>query len=347
MKRVRNGPRPVTLREVADAAGVHFSTVSRVINPATRGQITSDVAHRVLAIAEQLGYRANTLASSLRTRRSHAVGVVVPDITSLLFPPILQGIEETLIEKGYVSIIGNTDNDPARHARVLREMMGRQIDGLILATATLHDPVIEEWTKRGVPLVMINRTDETGHAPSVITDELRGMALAVNHVAALGHTLIGHVAGPQGLSTGATRAHGFRLAMAALGLPAAPEVMVAATVFGRDAGRAACAQLLKHRPHITAIVAANDLLALGCYDALRDLGLACPETVSVTGYNDLPFVDMVMPPLTTIRIRQREMGAQAAHVLLRWIENDQASNVDIVLRPSLVVRQSTAPPRKI
>jgi LacI family transcriptional regulator len=335
----------VTMKQVAEAAGVHFSTVSRVLNPATRDMVTREVVARVLEVADRLGYRANTLASSLRTRRSRVIGVVVPDIASLLFPPILEGIESTLLEQGYMTIVSNTANDPERHRSVLAGMIERQVDGLILATATLNGSTVEAWVESRAPVVLINRTDETGRLPSVINDDLRGIGLAVAHVAALGHDRVGHIAGPQGLSTGAMRYRGFQVAVSELGLPRGEEFIALAESFSRPAGRKACHDLLDRDLGVTALVAANDLLALGCYDALSERGLACPADISVTGYNDAPFVDMVMPPLTTVRIRQREMGVEAARLLLERMAQPQGTAIDILLRPTLVERRSTdAPP---
>ncbi len=330
------------MKEVAEAAGVHFSTVSRVLNPATRERVSPELVSRVLAAADQLGYRANTLASSLRTRRSRVVGVLVPDIASLLFPPILEGIEETLLAKGYMTIVGNTANDPERHRLVLAGMMERQVDGLILATATLREPALENGIDK--PLVLINRTDQTGRAPAVIPDEIRGIGLAVEHVAQLGHKRIGHIAGPQWLSTGAMRLRGFREALAKMGLEDDPDRIVIAETFSREAGRKACHALMEHAAGLTALVAANDLLALGCYDALAERGLTCPGDVSVTGYNDAPFVDMVMPPLTTVRLKQREMGIEAARLLLARLQDESLAPVDVLLPPQLIARKSTASP---
>lgn len=334
----------ITLKQVAKAAGVHFSTVSRALNPATRNRVKPDVAERVIAVAARLGYRANGIASSLRTRRSRVVGFVVPDIGSLLFPPILEGIEQTLLERGYMTIVGNTANDPERHRGVLAGMIERQVDGLILATATLRDPTVEEWVERRAPLVLINRTDESGRAPAVINDDVRGIGLAVAHLAALGHRRIAHIAGPQHLSTGTMRLRGFELAMAERHL--APSCIVTAASFSRDAGGAACADLLARGSAVTAIVAANDLIALGCYDALAAHGLSCPQDISVIGYNDTPLVDMVMPPLTTIRIKQRDMGIEAARLLLARMGQERAAPGNVLMPPELVVRQSTGAPHR-
>jgi LacI family transcriptional regulator len=336
---------PITLKQVATAAGVHYSTVSRALNPATRALVKPPISARILATAARLGYRANTLASSLRTKRSHVVGVVVPDIASLLFPPILEGIEHALLREGYMTIVANTANDPDRHRRILSGMIERQVDGLILATASLRDPVLDEWLEERAPIVLINRTDESGRAPAVISDDVRGIGLAVKHLAALGHTRIAHIAGPSWLSTGAMRLRGFQLACAELSLPKTKQVVIHAAAFSRDAGRDAGRALLGREPGVSAIVAANDLLALGCYDALSEKGLSCPADMSVTGYNDAPFMDLVQPPLTTIRIKQRDMGAVAARVLLARMAGEDAG-ADILLRPELIKRKSTAPLRK-
>jgi LacI family transcriptional regulator len=333
--------KPVTIKQVAQAAGVHFSTVSRALKPTTRHQVNPQIASRILETARRLGYRTNALASGLRTRRSYVVGVIVPDIASLLFPPILEGIESTLLTEGYMTIVANSANDPIRHRRILTGMTERQVDGLILATATLDDPIFSNETDRPTPIVLMNRTDESGLAPAVINDDIRGIGLAVRHLLALGHTRIAHIAGPASLSTGAMRRRGFQLAVAELMQPIHPSAIVNAEVFSRDAGYSACLRLLDAHPSTTAIVAANDLLALGCYDALKERNIRCPQDISITGYNDAPFVDMVSPPLTTVRIKQREMGIEAARLVLARM-NGQEQTADILLRPELIERESTA-----
>ncbi len=334
----------VTLKQVAEAAGVHFSTVSRALNPATRAQVKPQIAARVLQASQQLGYRANALASSLRTRRSHVIGMVVPDIMSLLFPPILEGVEATLLKEGYMTIVANSANDPARLRRILSGMIERQVDGLILATATLRDSVLDEEIAARAPVVLINRTDESGRAPAVVNDDIRGIGLAVRHLASLGHRRIAHIAGPRWLSTGMMRLRGFNLAVGELSLADAKPPLIEAETFTREAGRIACLRLIAGHPEITAIVAANDLLALGCYDVFAERHISCPGDISVTGYNDAPFVDMVSPPLTTIRIRQHEMGVEAARLLLARMSGQEIA-ADVLLRPELVQRCSTAVPR--
>ena len=298
----------------------------------------------MIRAAEELGYRPNRIARGLKTSRSHTIGVVIPDITNPLFPPILRGIEDRLDEAGYTSLIVNTDNDPERERTDLETMRARQVDGFISATARLDRELLLELA--GTPFVLVNRSLEDGSVPAVTVNDRRGIALAVEHVVALGHERIGHVAGPQDLSTGHRRHLGFTEAMRAAGLEAPPEHIRFGASFTEDEGARACEELLDAAPELTAIVAANDLLAIGCYDALEERGLSCPDDLSITGFNDMPFVDRLRPPLTSVRIPQREIGKVAADLLLEQLRGGGETATEILLEPTLVIRGSTAPPRR-
>jgi LacI family transcriptional regulator len=194
--------------------------------------------------------------------------------------------------------------------------------------------------------VLVIRTDAGKLVPSVVSDDEAGMGLAVDHLIALGHRHLGHVAGPQDTSTGALRRAGFEAGLAQAGVPAQEIAVEAAPAYSREAGRVAALRLLERKPDLTAIVAANDLLALGVYDALAARGLNCPKDVSVVGHNDMPYVAMLSPPLTTVRIAQREMGDKAARLLLAKISDPEARHDHIVLAPELIARGSTASPRR-
>ena len=335
----------ITIEDVARAAGVHASTVSRALNPQRQALVTGAVAARVAAAARRLGYRPDPVAAGLRTRRSSTIGVLVPDIANPLFPPILRGIEAALGDAGYTAIIANTDNDPQRASDALERLAARRADGIILATASRRDSLLERCRKLGLPVVLVNRSIDGGSVSAVVTDDEAGAALAVRHLALLGHRAIGHVAGPRRLSTGAQRRRGFVAALRAIGAGTQPPPIAEAETYEIEAGARAAAALLATNPGITAIVAANDLLALGCYDEAKRLGLACPRDISITGFNDMPFADRFDPPLTTVRIPHRAMGAEAARLLLAEIENPRSPKRAIELQPELVVRGSTARPR--
>jgi LacI family transcriptional regulator len=333
---------PVTLRDVAGRAGVHPATASRALNPETRILVSEDTARRVLDAAEALGYRPNPVARSLRTRRSHTVGVLIPDLNNPLFPPIVRGLEDRLAAAGYVALIGNTDSDDERERMVFEQMRARHVDGLVLATARLHHPLLAEAFRAEMPVVLINRLAQDYSFPSVSVDNERGIRMAVAHLSALGHRRIAHIAGPQEMSTGLSRYRGFVSAMESGGLEVDKDLVVFAKAFTVEEGVRCSRLLLEQGAGCTAIAAANDMLAVGCYAALDEAGLRCPEDISVVGFNDMPFIDRLRPPLTTIRFPHYQVGTEAAHLLLERIAEHAGPVKILYLAPELVIRGSTA-----
>ncbi len=339
--------RITTLKDVADEAGVHISTASRALNPDTRSVVNHKTAVRVLAVAERLEYRPHPLAQGLRTNRTLTIGMIVPDLMNPLFPPIHAGAESSLRGKGYSLLIGTDDDDPVKSKSTMSALLARRIDGLILATAHLGFTMPSPPHRDVVPAVLVNRTSESASLPSVVGDDHAGIGLVVRHLIAQGHTAIAHIAGPADLSTGLTRRDAFVSWMRAEGFEPRPKLILEADSFRTEAGRSACDALLDSGDSFTAIVAANDLIALGCYDALASRGIDVPGEVSVTGYNDMTFIDRVSPPLTTVAVPFREMGATAARMLLSRLEvgdgNEATLDTLTMLSPSLVVRGSTRP----
>jgi LacI family transcriptional regulator len=327
---------------VADAAGVHRSTASRALDPAATHLVAREVAARIQAAARQLGYRRDVVAASLRTKRSRLVGAVVPDIANPVFGPILAAMETELRRNGFAAIVANAGPDPEQQAEVVEHLIARRVEGLVLATVRQDDPVLTHCIQANVPTVLVNRAETGQRVSAVVSDDALGLRLAVEHLTSLGHRWVGHLAGPGHLSTGALRRRGYEDAMQAAGL-AENIVVVEAEVYAREAGRAAARALLDRSAALTAVAAANDLLALGLYEELKARNLSCPDDVSVVGHNDMPLVDMVAPPLTTIRIGHAEMGAEAARLLLRQI-GESTPPVTRVTTPVLIVRGSTSAP---
>ena len=330
-----------TIKDIAGRCGVHPSTVSRALSPDMKHLVAEDVAKRIHAAADALGYRLNLAAAALRTGRSGLIGVLVPDIADPGFPPILSGIADRLDAAGYATIVVDIGLRGSQQQFVDR-LIARGVDGLVLATASLRDTIVKHCLDAAMPAVLVNRLDGSARLPSVASDDAEGMRLAVAHLVALGHRRIGHVAGPPDISTGARRRTGFEASVARAGLTTRDTMIEIATAYTREAGREAALRLLDRKQRPSAIVAANDLLALGVYDALAARGLICPTDISVVGHNDMPYVDMLSPPLTTVRIAQREMGDAAAKLLLGSIAAPAAKREHIVLAPELIVRGSTA-----
>ncbi|MFB4277618.1 MULTISPECIES: LacI family DNA-binding transcriptional regulator [unclassified Nonomuraea] len=336
-------PPAPTLRDVAEAAGVHTATASRALNPKTRQQISAETARRVMRAAQALGYQPNSVARSLKTSRSSTVGLVIPDLTNPLFPPIVRGVESVLESDGYNVWIVNTDNDEERERATIESLRSRQVEGLIIATARLDHPLLRQLHEQGVTMVLVNRQVEHLPLPAVTGDDATGVAAAVRHLAGLGHTRIAHLSGPLTTSTGRVRSQSFRHAVRDLGL--AGDLVVECARWNEQDGAAAMRELLARAGDVTAVVAGNDLIALGCYDVFAERGLSCPGDVSVVGFNDMPFLDKLRPPLTTVAVPHHELGAEAARMLLDCIDEPDRPARSLLLPVSLVVRGSTAPPR--
>jgi len=334
-----------TLRDVAVAAGVHPATASRALNPATRGLVNADTARRVIKVAESLGYRPNPIARGLKTSKSGTVGLVIPDLTNPLFPPIVRGIEDVLEPAGYSGLIVNTDNDPGRERAQIELLRSRQVEGLIVATALVHHPLLEELRREGVVMVMVNRRPDGIDVPSITPDDASGVELAVQHLADLGHRRIAHIAGPSNTSTGVVRARSFRGTVRDLGLDDDPALVTTCRYWSEESGAEALRTLLDSGVSFSAVVAGNDLIALGCYDVFAERAIDCPGDISVVGFNDMPFLDKLRPPLTTVAIPHYQIGTEAARLLLDGIAEPSRPARSVLLPLTLVVRGSTAPPR--
>ena len=332
------------IKDIASRAGVHPSTVSRVLNPATRSMVSESLATEIVRIADELGYRRNPLASGLRTRRTFTVGVIIPDLTNPVFPPIVRGVEHTLDSAGYIAILADSGSKRRSEKALVENMQARQVDGLILAAANRKDPLVDQCIDQGIPLVLVNRTVDRHNVAAVINDDELGIDLALAHLVELGHREIAYVGGPQRTSTGYARYRAFLKSAKKAGLKIDRKLVINAREFTEAAGQSAFHEIAQAGKPFTAVLTANDLLALGCYDAMDELGLRCPADISVTGFNDMPYVDRFVPPLTTLHIPHDELGVQAALLLLERMQNPDTPAKQLRLEPRMVVRGSTAAP---
>jgi LacI family transcriptional regulator len=335
----------VKLIDVARAAGVHPGTASRALNPSTRDQVSRETSRRVARVAERLGYVPNAIARSLRTARSYIVAMVVPDVTNPLFPPMVRSAEQVLSSGGYTLVLTDTDNNAATERRQIELLRARGADGFIVATARWEDLMLDEIAEAGIPAVLVNRNTASGRLPYVGADERTGINLAVDHLVGLGHRRISYLAGPQDTSTGRERAAAFRQAVQGHGLPAGRGQVRACSAYTEAAGAQAASALIASGHDCTAILAGNDLIAFGVLDVLAKAGIRCPEQVSLIGFNDLPMVDKLTPPLTTVRLPLADMGALAARILLAEIDGTAANGpaAQSLLGVQLAVRGTTAP----
>lgn len=330
-----------TLRTVAQATGLHPSTVSRIL----RGELERSSAAtraRVLQAAEQLGYRPDFAARSLRMRQSCALGFLVPDVRNIVFVNIFVGAEAVARQRGYQLILSPVGNDQPPQKEHFDFLIERNVDGMLIATAKLSDPLLEQLENAEIPYVLVNRRT-ADYVSYVASDDEEGGRLVTRHLIELGHCRIAFVSGTRGVSTTEGRLAGYRAALAEANLPVEEQL-----IFGggyTTATGTAATRLLLNRPELpTAIVVSDDMMAMAVCRELTEQGLRVPEDVSVTGYNDLPIAALASPSLTTIDNRLELMGEQAAELLVNRIQG-QLPIKSSVISPRLVVRESSASPR--
>lgn len=333
--------RKVTIRDVAQLVGVHHSTVSRALNPGKKNKISPSVVRKIERAAEKLGYYPNIVAASLKQNRSFTVGVLIPDLMNPVFPPIIRGIQDTAEAAGYTVITANTDDDEQKERDALRMMQSRSIEGIIVATARREDPLVDECIEHHIPFVLVNRTVDREGVNAVIIDEDFGVRATLDHLFGLQHKRIAHIAGPQYTSTGYERAKTFRNYMRLHGLDG--DLIETTEKYTVEEGYGVFKKLLARDNSFTAVVAGTDLIALGCMDAMSEIGLLVPHNISLAGSNDNPFLSRMNPGLTTVQIPKYEMGSQATKVLLSMIAGENKDPVVLRMQPRLIIRNSTGP----
>ena len=336
-----------TLKDIARATGVHPSTVSRALDTSSRSSLSEEVVERVREAARTLGYRPNRVAFSLRKQKTMTVGVMIPDITNMIFPPIVRGIESVMEAAGYASILVNTDSQPRREERLVEILQERGVDGIIHTAVLRSDPGIVEAARQGLPVVTLNRRIEETDIPYVINDEEDGIRLVFELLRRQGHRRIAHLAGPAELSTGRLRLKAFQAMVDEAGLGADDTMITEAERFDEEEGRRCAAEIHARASGTTAVLCANDRLALGALSFFQSVGRSCPKDISITGFNDMPLLELIPPGLTTVRIQQFEAGAIAARLLLSLIERPDESVPQATILPvGLVERGSVAPPAR-
>jgi len=345
----------ITIRDVARASGFSSTTVSIVLNDAPLARyIPATTKSRIQKAAKKLGYRPNLFARSLRSQRSHAVGLMVFDMTDPYCTLILRGIENSLYQSSYVPILTDAHNERGRFERYLEMLLDRRVEGLIVLAnwLFLDINVLADLEKNSIPTVMIGRELQTQSISSVIVDNEAGAYAAIEHLYALGHRKIAFIRGPKALADSAPRWKGIRAFAQSKGLELDSKLIVdlpesGDPMSGFDAGQNLTRELLKHRRSFTALMAFDDLTAFGAIRALAKAGINVPGQCAVIGFDDVAPSNLFTPSLTTIRQPMQAMGEAAANILLENIsavqDKRKVQAVHRKLVPDLVVRESTTP----
>lgn len=330
----------VNMHHIAKRAKVSIGTVSNVVNGSVA--VREPLRRRVLDAIQDLGYQPSQLARALRRDYTNMIGMIIPDISNPFFPSLVRAVEDVAFKNLYRLLLCNSDDDPQKEASYLLELQSYLPAGLLLIPST-GSTLREQPVRNGrvTPTVCIDRKPEGWHGDIVRVGNEAGAFAATQHLIDYGHRRIGIITGPSHLINARERLRGFRRALKRAGIDL-PRSSVQYGRFDRTSGMEAALTLLRIGQRPTAIFAANDLMAMGAMLALRELGLRCPEDVSIVGFDNLEIVELLMPPLTTVQQPVYKLGVSAAELLLQRISGLDEPPREVVMETELVRRESVA-----
>jgi LacI family transcriptional regulator len=330
----------VTIADIAEEAGVSVPTVSRVLNG--RSDVAAGTRERVERLLRESGYRRR----GARAEGAGLIDLVFNDLDSPWAIEVMRGVEDAAHGAGLGTVVSAIHRQAGSTRQWLRNLRARASDGAVLVTTNLDPPLHEELRSLRVPAVVIDPAGVPDlDVPTIASSNWAGGVSATDHLVALGHRRIAHIAGQPTLWCSRARLEGYRAGLQAAGLPADPELVVEGQ-FDFESGFRAGQELLELADRPTAIFAANDQMALGVMEAVRRAQLSVPEDVSVVGFDDLPLVAWSSPPLTTVRQPLEAMGRLAVNMLLRLLQGERLESTRVELATTLIVRDSTAAPRR-
>ncbi|HEY0375844.1 MAG TPA: LacI family DNA-binding transcriptional regulator [Pyrinomonadaceae bacterium] len=332
----------MSIKDVAREAGVSTATVSHVINN-TR-HVSEEVRGRVLEAIKSCDYYPNAQARSLASGRNHTLGLLISDIANPFFPELVKSIETAAFERGYDVVLANTNYEAGRTSNYVRRLIERKVAGVALMTSELDMALVDELARRGVCVVFLDQGMYGAHMSNLVVNYAAGIEEAIQHLVALGHRRINYVGGPARLRSAAKRREAFVDSVARL-LPGSRPVIYEGD-FKIEGGRRAAGLMLEGGRRPTAVVAANDMMALGAMQEFRAAGLVIPRDISVVGFDDIAFASLTDPPLTTVCLPRMELGLRAVEALMTTIEHSARQGVEIQIPTYLVARGSTAPTEK-
>lgn len=327
-----------TIKDVAKEAGVSVATVSRTFSGAQH--VSDQVRERVEVVAERLRYRPNALARSLRVERTRTLGLVIPNVRNPFFTQVARTVEDRARERGYSLVFGNTDEDPEREAEYLNVLLDKRVDGLIISPARAASPHLDNVMGSGVPVVFLDRYVRGVDAPVVRADGRRAVDELVEHFVGLGHERLAIISGPPETVPGAERLDAFLLGARERGVPVAGE-RVKIGDFRRRSGMRMMRELLELSKPPTAVFAANNLMALGALQTLKQAGKRLPDDISFASFDDVSWFELMTPTVTAIAQPTAELGAAAARMLPDLIEG-RGEPESVILEAELLVRGSCA-----
>lgn len=336
----------ITIKDIAIAAGVSHPTVSRALN--NHPLVSETTRKRIIELAQQMGYVPNASARGLKTSRTRALGVIVRQIDDPFWTEVLDGVDSVLHPEGYSLFIAATHGQRQREKEVVKAMVQRGVDGVILLSPQFSNEQCKILNSYNLPIVMVNN-EGAGECKNIIyNDDVYGARLVTEHLLSLGHTQIAYVGIRQGGLPNSDRLAGFRAEMHSARIMVDEKYIYLTSTRNPIGGREAAEYLLSLDQIPTAIVCYNDMIALGVYNCLQEKGLRIPQDISVTGYDDIPIVEYLSPPLTTLHQFKDELGVGAARMMLEVLVNQQGKeekrspSKKVSLKGILKIRASTS-----
>jgi LacI family transcriptional regulator len=337
-------PANVSIRDVAERAGVSIATVSRTVNLIPT--VAPELARRVWQAVEEVGYLPNTQARALVSGRSRMLGLIVSEITNPFFPELVQEFENLAVAQGYEVLIGSTNYEPERTESLIRRMLQRNVDGVAVMTFGIEEDLVQKLVEREFPLVFVDAGPDLPNIRVLKVEYGEGIRQGVQHLAALGHRRIAFISGPLRLRSAVARRDAFLKSMAELGLTVPPEHLVEGS-HTMEGGITAMEKLIALDELPTAVMCSNDMTAIGVLHALYRTTHKVPGDISVVGFDDIHLAQFMLPPLTTVQMSCRDLAAAAVEALRAGIERDNplAAKSEWHIPTRLVVRQSSTFPR--
>lgn len=334
----------ITLDTIAKRLKVSTMTISRAIND--HPDIKGETKEKVLALVKKLNYTPNFLAQSLKRKKTYTLGLLIPDILNPFYPALTKGIYNVAKEQGYHLIHGSSFGDPTEELNILKMFRASQVDGIIVMAAEAEEDkacnqYLSELAKSGLPIVLCGRRGYNLPVDRISVNNIKGVSLAINHLIDLGHRSIGFINGPQKVFAAKERQKGYEKVLLEHHIPVNKEI-IKNTSFTQEGGYQATKNLLSNKSSITAIFAANDLMALGAIMAIEEKGLKIPDDIAIVGFDDISLASLIRPRLTTVAQPKEEGGRIIANLLLSRINRTAPKKPqNILLELRLVVREST------
>lgn len=327
------------MKDVATLAGVSLATVSHVINGSR--PVSQELTERVESAMRTLSYRPNRIARSLRTKRTHTIGLVVSDITNPFFSNVVRGVEDAAAAAGFSVAISNTDEDETKEEACVQTMLKAQHDGVVFAATGSQSRALVALQDAKIPFVLIDRKVSAVNSDVVLSNNESAAFRATTYLLELGHRTVGVILGNVGVTSSDERFAGFESAFRAFGVSAPSADYVARGSYRIEGGREACRELLSRTPHPTAIFIVNNRMTIGALQELMASGLSCPEDISIVGFDDFEGLSLFKPPITTVAQQPYRLGREAMELLLKRVDGEgDGTTTERRLDCELIVRKS-------